>query len=190
MADRLATIDEHLPGSDRRRSRYKDQHFPVLLGELVAKGPIVGPPRDVFPFKSWAAHARFSYPPDAEGFLSDCGSAAEAYFARAFVERPGVRYEKGCAVHGDTWVALQRRVARFCLDVAVGYRGVRLAVEVDGYAFHGASAQAIEGDYRRQRCLVLNGFYVIRFTAKDALADSGGCWAEIDTILAKLGGND
>lgn len=180
--------DEHefLPGSERGRPRYRNQHYPVRIGEIVTKGAMDAS-RNVFPFVSWAIQERFQYPVEAEGFLSYTDSAAEAFFAREFTLRQGVTYPKaGVARCGEIWVQLQRQVARFFLDVAIAHGDTRLAIEIDGFAYHGASAVSMEADYRRQRCLVLNGYYVIRFGAKDVMHDPAGCWAEVDAILDAL----
>lgn len=183
MAVKFTDEYEPLPGSDRRRSN----NFPTRVGEVLsATRNLVGEPRSVFPFEAWARENRFTYPESGRDFLSQCGSAAEAFFVRPLTQRPGVEYRKGCAVYCDTWVQLQRRVASFFVDVAVARRDIKIAVEVDGFAYHGATWQATQSDYRRQRCLVLNGWRVIRFGAKDAMHDPEGCWAEIDTILDRL----
>lgn len=145
--------DEVLPGSERVRSKYRSDSYPVMLAEIVDSAMPGG--RREFPFRSWARSAGFTYPESATEFLCHVGSAAEAFFAREFVRRPGVTFDGAIAYWGDVSVALQKPVGRFYLDFLVTRRNYQLAIEIDGMAHHGTTWQQMQRDYRRQRSLVL-----------------------------------
>lgn len=162
--------------------------FPMLAGDVIRAGMKGG---DVFfPFRSWAAAQRFAYPADAENFLAECQSAAEAYFARPFVLRAGVEYpEPRVARAGELELRLQVNVANYRVDFVLECRVARLAIEIDGMAFHHRFREQIAQDYLRQRRIVLRGYPVIRFTAQEVFSDPNECWRQIDSIMASwIGG--
>jgi very-short-patch-repair endonuclease len=68
---------------------------------------------------------------------------------------------------------------RFRLDIAIP--GRRLALEVDGWAYHGRHKNDFRRDRERQNLLVLNGWRVLRFTAGQIHKDIA---AVLDTIRA------
>ena len=51
----------------------------------------------------------------------------------------------------------------------------RLAIEIDGWQFHGKYLKDFTRDRQRDRALVLNGWRVLRFTAGEVRADPDGC---------------
>lgn len=158
--------------TDGRRHR-----FPVLVGEILADG---------FPFASWAAANRFEYPADARTFLSQCGSAAEAFFAREFCRRDGVTYmDDGAAMAAGIVVTLQARAGRYRIDALVGNASTTIAVEIDGLAFHRQDAAQVAADYLRQRRIVALGFPVVRFTADEVFRSPVECWRQIESILSQ-----
>jgi very-short-patch-repair endonuclease len=55
---------------------------------------------------------------------------------------------------------------RFEIDVA--FPGIKLAIEVDGYAYHSDDGR-FQGDRTRQNALIASGWRVLRFT-----------WADLD----------
>ncbi|MGY1914129.1 endonuclease domain-containing protein [Blastococcus sp. SYSU DS0973] len=64
---------------------------------------------------------------------------------------------------------------------------VRLAVELDGAAFHG-SEQARERDLRRDAALAVLGWQTLRFSYRRATSDPEGCRAQIaETYRRRLG---
>jgi very-short-patch-repair endonuclease len=71
------------------------------------------------------------------------------------------RFLEVCDRHAIPRPRVNTRVAGFEVDFA--WRAERLAVEVDGYAFH-RSRGAFEDDRARDVALVLAGFRVLRFT--------------------------
>jgi very-short-patch-repair endonuclease len=156
--------------------------FPTLVGEVLP-GVLEG--RPVFPFLSWAQSNRFTFPPHARPFLARCGSAVEAYFARAFVQRADTRYVNDqTAIAGDFTLQLQVRVANYYIDAVVSDAANQIAVEIDGMGFHHRSKEQVAADYLRQRRIVLKGFTVIRFTAKEVLVSPEECWRQVEAILA------
>lgn len=143
---------------------------------LVRAGEVM---RDDFPFESWASANRFIYPAEALDQLRLCGSAAEAFFVRAYHTREwsGVRPS----------LALQVPCLGFRIDAVVQDAKGGLAIEIDGMAFHHRSREQAASDYLRQRRIVARGYTVIRFTAQEVFADADECWRQIDVILAARG---
>jgi hypothetical protein len=68
------------------------------------------------------------------------------------------------------------------LDAA--YPEARVAVELDGAAFHG-SRTARERDLRRDSALAALGWIVLRFSYARLMADPEGCRMEIATVVAR-----
>ena len=66
------------------------------------------------------------------------------------------------------------------LDFA--HLGLRIAIEVDGHAFH-SDRNAFESDRRRQNALVLDGWLVLRFTWDQIVNDPAGV---IATVVAAV----
>lgn len=76
---------------------------------------------------------------------------------------------------GDTTLAHvtpQWKVKNYRLDFAIPPK--KLAIEVDGLAFHNGQASFIK-DRNRQRDLEMEGWRVLRFAAKEIMDDAKGC---------------
>lgn len=97
----------------------------------------------------------------------------------------------GPTPHDILWDAVRARYAsarrehpagvpgrRFRLDIAIVAR--RLAVEVDGWAWHGRHKGDFVRDRERQNLLTLHGWRVLRFTAGQIRKDIG-------TVMATIG---
>jgi hypothetical protein len=69
---------------------------------------------------------------------------------------------------------------RIRLDAA--WPELRVAVELDGAAFHG-SRTARERDLRRDTALAALGWVVLRFSYARLMADPEGCRGEIETVV-------
>ncbi len=69
---------------------------------------------------------------------------------------------------------------RIRLDAA--YLEARVAVELDGAAFHG-SREARERDLRRDSALATLGWVVLRFSYARLMADPAGCRREIEAVV-------
>ena len=67
------------------------------------------------------------------------------------------------------------------IDIAFPER--RLAIELDGFAFH-SSAQAFRSDVRRGNRLLADGWTVRRFTWDDLLGDPDGFITSVLELLA------
>jgi very-short-patch-repair endonuclease len=157
------------------------EHFPVLIDEVLP-GALDGKP--TFPFRSWATANRFAFHPDAGEFLSQCGSAAEAFFARHFTRREGIRFTRPTVAIADQYTfELQVRCATYWIDAVVSSSHKTLAIEIDGMAFHHRSREQVAADYLRQRRIVLRGYTVIRFTAQEVFSDADQCWRQIESIF-------
>lgn len=166
---------EWMPGSDRVKTRT----VPTLIGEIGFDG------RQQFPFRSWATSARFLYAEGALPLFQKCGSAAEAFFVRPFAEREGATVgTDGVATCGAVQLQTQVRCGRFYIDAVVSEGGYRLAIEVDGIAFHHRSKEQVAADCLRQRRIVAMGYTVIRFTAPEVFDNAVDCWHQVDAILA------
>ena len=111
---------------------------------------------------------------------------------RAFVELLGL-VEQGCQSELEIWgvqnVLQGPGMPRFVqqhpvqlpwgtahLDAAIP--GLKVAVELDGAAFHG-SAAARERDTRRDAALAARGWVVLRFSYRRLMTDPEGCRREI-----------
>jgi very-short-patch-repair endonuclease len=66
----------------------------------------------------------------------------------------------------------QHQVGAYRVDFAIPDR--KLAIEIDGLAYHG-SQEAFIKDRNRQRDLEMAGWRVLRFAAKEVSADAAGC---------------
>jgi len=66
---------------------------------------------------------------------------------------------------------------------------VKLIVEVDGHEFHEKTKWQASRDRERDRNLLLEGYYVTRFTGSDVFNDPEGCSEKIDDILNKFAHN-
>jgi very-short-patch-repair endonuclease len=77
------------------------------------------------------------------------------------------------------WVA-QYRVGRYAIDVA--FPEARLAIEVDGWAFHG-NASRFHNDLRRHNVIENAGWRVLRFDWHRLVEDPAGVAAEISAAL-------
>lgn len=138
-----------------------------------------------FPFEGWARDHAYPYRKEWLPVLRRCGSAAEVYFLRPFLERGGlVVHDDGSATAAPLTVRLQHAVKGYSVDVLVESPGFKLAIEVDGMAFHHRSKEKVAADYLRQRRIVARGYTVIRFTAAEAFDNAPECWRQIGAIFA------
>lgn len=169
---------EPLSGSERERQRWGNT--PTIAKEALAE--YANPGRPPFPFESWAREARFQVPEGSAPFFCRCASAAEAFFIRPFIAR-GVVFSEDRAVKDRTELAVAVPCRRYFIDAVVTTGTFRLAIEIDGLAYHHRSRQQIAADYLRERRLVLAGYTVIRLTAPEVFASPEECWRQIDAIL-------
>jgi|GEM_PF-1358311 len=58
---------------------------------------------------------------------------------------------------------------RFEIDITLP--AYRIAIEVDGWAFHGKHKRDFHRDREKRNALVLNGWLVLAFSARDVMAD-------------------
>jgi very-short-patch-repair endonuclease len=72
-------------------------------------------------------------------------------------------------------------------EVDLGFEEIRLAIEVDGRAWHGA-ADRFQRARTRQNRLVRAGWTVLRFTWHDLTGDLDGVLREISAVRRRLGG--
>lgn len=110
--------------------------------------------------------------------------------------------EQGCESELEIWGALhvlprpphvpalvrqlRIRVDGRWLRLDAAYPEARVAVELDGAAFHG-SREARERDLRRDTALAALGWVVLRFSYARLMADPDGCRREIEAVvLARL----
>lgn len=157
--------------------------FPTLVGEHVLTA--IGE-RPQFWLGPWASGNGFKYPRDAYDFMNKCGSAAEAYFVREFAERKDVSFEgEGKARAGSLEIELQVRAANYYIDAVVTDGKTRLAIEIDGMGWHHKTKEQVAQDYLRERRIVLQGYTVIRFTAKEVLSSPAECWRQVYAIMER-----
>lgn len=70
---------------------------------------------------------------------------------------------------------------KFRIDIA--FVEEKVAVEVDGWTFHGKHKSAHAKDRQRQNLLVLNGWRVLRFTAGEIFGGMPSVLAMIQSVL-------
>lgn len=159
-----------------------NRHYATMVGDVLATGFVGG-----FPFSTWATSNRFEYPVEAKGFLSNAGSAAEAFFARPFVMRTGVQYVDRRAFTESRMLELQVRCGAYSIDAVVSSGAFSLAVEIDGLGFHHKNKEQVAKDYVRERRIVLRGYTLIRFTAGEVFGNAIESWRQIEAILERRG---
>jgi very-short-patch-repair endonuclease len=79
----------------------------------------------------------------------------------------------------------QYRVGSYTLDLALA--GPRIAVELDGHAYHASREQRTK-DAKRDRFLVAEGWRVLRFTGSEVVDDPARCVSELCRIVRRLEG--
>lgn len=110
--------------------------------------------------------------------------AALAEGTRSEAERLLVALLRQAGISG--WVANHRvRAAGRGYEIDVAFPAVRLAIEVDGQAFH-SDARAFHRDRRRQNDLVRAGWTVLRFTWADLSREPERVVAEVLDALHRL----
>lgn len=72
---------------------------------------------------------------------------------------------------------------RFRIDI--GFRTARLAVEVDGFAYHGKHLGDFKSDRVRQNLMTVTGWRILRFTAAEIRSESDRCLKMIEMALAQ-----
>lgn len=70
---------------------------------------------------------------------------------------------------------------KFRIDIA--FVEEKIAIEVDGWAYHGKHKSAHAKDRQRQNLLVANGWRVLRFTAGQIYADMPAVLAMIRSVV-------
>jgi hypothetical protein len=70
------------------------------------------------------------------------------------------------------------------VDLDAAYVQARVAVELDGAAFHGSSEDR-ERDTRRDAALAALGWVVLRFSYRRLTQDPGGCRADIEAVVRR-----
>lgn len=80
------------------------------------------------------------------------------------------RFARLAASHGLPRAVFQHRVGEYRIDFA--YPELKIAIEVDGYAFH-SGLEAHQRDRDRQNYLVSHGWTILRFTWADVVRRPG-----------------
>ncbi|HEY5842042.1 MAG TPA: DUF559 domain-containing protein, partial [Mycobacterium sp.] len=98
--------------------------------------------------------------------------------AHSHAERLLIKQLKNAGITG--WVA-NCPVGPYVVDIA--FRGRKIAIEVDGFAFH-TDAEVFQHDRNRQNYLVLNGWQILRFTWQDLVEHPERVIAEIRRAIS------
>lgn len=126
----------------------------------------------------WTAHLRNTGrhgSPAARRLLQAADSGA-----RSEAERLLIRLLRAAGITG--WKANQR-VAGYEVDVL--FRDAKVAVEIDGFAFH-SDADAFQRDRKKQNAIALAGYQVLRFTWLDLTDYSDRVIAEVKRAVCAL----
>lgn len=75
---------------------------------------------------------------------------------------------------------------RYRLDIAIP--AIRLAIEVDGWQWHGRHKGDFARDRERQNMLTLNGWHILRFSAGQIRSSLESCVRVIESATRRLGG--
>jgi very-short-patch-repair endonuclease len=105
-------------------------------------------------------------------------------------DMPQEKLWRACVKRWPTWVIEKKLVwefqgavpgRKFRLDIAIPEN--KLAIEVDGWEFHGKFLSDFKRDRARDRALVRNGWRVLRFYAEEIHADPHLLAKEIEASL-------
>jgi very-short-patch-repair endonuclease len=135
-----------------------------------------------FDFEAWATAARFAVPENSASLFQRIESAAEAFLLRDLLRVPGALHDGDRVHYHGAVVRVQVPAGPYRVDFALQYEEIRVALEVDGFEFHG-SQQAMLRDYQRARRLQLGGFVLVRVTANEATTTPRRCWKDTLGIL-------
>lgn len=87
----------------------------------------------------------------------------------------------GFDIEEDKSDAIPKR--RFQIDIA--FNEHKLAVEVDGWQYHGKFKSGFQRDRVKQNLLVVEGWRLLRFTYKQIMNDPDGCISMIERCLSQ-----
>lgn len=73
---------------------------------------------------------------------------------------------------------------RFRIDVAIPQ--MKIGIELDGYSHHGLSKKGFHADRERDRVLMINGWRIFRFTAREINQDC----LSVEEFIMELGRTD
>lgn len=90
-----------------------------------------------------------------------------------------MQMEWGDAVHSDYAGAIPGR--KFELDMA--FIPEKLGVEVDGWQYHGKFKSGFHRDREKRNLLLLNGWALLTFSAREVFADPMGCVEMVGQVL-------
>ncbi|CAN5153581.1 type IV toxin-antitoxin system AbiEi family antitoxin domain-containing protein [soil metagenome] len=126
--------------------------------------------------KLWRAHVRNKGrhgSPRARRNLQAAGDGSRSKAERLFLQL--------LRKHNITgWIA-NHPVGAYVVDVA--FPGPKVAVEIDGWAFH-SDPDKFEKDRQRQNALILMGWQVLRFTWRDLTEHPGRVIAELKAAIS------
>lgn len=205
LADLPDTVTLTIPPRRRRRSLPPDivvrrrtlpsadevvrLDVPVVSGALAVLEAAVelGPGGAVFLDRALQRHVRF--PELYRAYTRNLGAhgwktatkllVAAADRAGSAAERLMVRLLRSSRIHGWT---LQHPFGPYLIDVA--FPSARVAVEVDGWAWH-VDVLRFQSDRRRQNALVAAGWTVLRFTWHDLTGRPAEVVAEIKAEVTR-----
>ena len=109
---------------------------------------------------------------------------SESFLEFAFLRwilTPAVRFELIEFVKAQEEVSLNER--RYRIDYAIFGREIKIAVELDGFEFHG-SRQAFSYDRLRQNDLQAEGWTILRFSYDSVRNETARCVAQLQAVLA------
>lgn len=122
-------------------------------------------------------------PPEGwqEQWLAKCESPAEAAFLRSMIPE-FLLLPAGTRLNGQIYVSLQERIAGMRVDFLLGRK---LAVEIDGAAYH-STARERSRDFRRDEKLKAFGYAVMRIPAAVVLYQPRDAMHAVRSELQKL----
>lgn len=76
---------------------------------------------------------------------------------------------------------------RFSIDIVIPVQ--RIAIEVDGWQFHGKYLESFKRDRIKQNLLVANGWRILRFFPEQIFSDSESILRMIEAVISLCGEN-
>jgi very-short-patch-repair endonuclease len=156
---------------------------PRLVGDIMFGGTSVA--CSAAEIKLWLAGRKIIPSVEQLAVLQHARSGAEALLAWQFAKKPGTRVVDGAFVNNELTLLLDVPARRYFIDMVAWRDDFRLAIEVDGYAFHHRTPDQVANDDLRQRRIVLYGYTVIRFGAREIFRDAAECWRQVEAIIRK-----
>lgn len=134
--------------------------------------------------RNWTAHQSegFYYRAVEGGFELKTETALAALWPSVDLCESPIEVKFYAAIVGHDLFGFQMKMQQetlgYRLDFSFHHPRWKICVEVDGHEFHERTKEQARYDRRRDRCLTLDGWRVLRFTGSEVWCDADACAAE------------